>query len=242
METKSPADTTSGAPAAESRGPTRGHGRGWLWLSLAVFGLVAASTLITVSVLAGTYQPLSFGGVGNSAELYPGLPAGPGIQAVNTVGGLHEDFYIPPQRGTFSLFADVTNNGSYAVTIESVSLPAGGPVTLAGPVRYSTPGMGGSIMIPPPTSRVLHNLVLLPDHDLFLGFPVRTWPCAQQYTWVSEPSFIVKMRFALFTHTFAMPWGSLGGSLVMHEPGGRPGDAGIFCLPHAVLPREPAAK
>ena len=242
METKSSAETASGDQAAESPGAARGHGRVWLWWSLAGFGVLAASALITVSVLAATYQPLSFGGTGNSAELYPGLPAGDGIHLVNTVGGLHEDFYIPPQRGTFSLFADITNSGSYAVTIESVSLPTGGPVTLAGPVRYSTPGMGGSIMIPPPISRVLHNVVLRPGHDLFLGFPVRTWPCTQQYGWASESSFTVKMRFAMFTRTVAMPWGSLGDSLVMHSPGGRPGDAGTFCVPHTVLPRQPAAK
>src|SRR5215469_10649011 len=221
METKSSAETASGLQAAESPAPARGRGRVLLWWSLAGFGLLAASALVAVSVLAATYQPLSFGNTENTAELYPGLPAGQGIHAVNTVGGLHEDFYIPPQRGTFSLFADITNSGSYAVTIESVSLPTGGPVTLAGPVRYSTPGMGGSIMIPPPISRVLHNVVLRPGHDLFLGFPVRTWPCTQQYGWASESSFTVKMRFAMFTRTVAMPWGSLGDSLVMHSPGGR---------------------
>ena len=74
---------------------------------------------------------------------------------------------------------------------------------------------------------------------MFLGFPVRTWPCAQQYGWASEPSFNVRMRFALFTRTVAMPWGGLADSLVMHAPGGRPGDAGIVCLPHTTLPRQP---
>jgi len=242
METKSSAETASGVPAAESPVLERGRGRVLWWWSLAGFGVLAVSALIAVSVLAATYQPLSFGGTGNSAELFPGLPAGQGIHPVNTVGGLHEDFYIPPQRGTFSLFVDIYNGGSYAVTIESVSLPSGGPVTLAGPVRYSTPGMGGSDMIPPPISRVLHIVVLRPGQDLFLGFPVRTWPCAQQYGWASEPSFNVKMRFALFTRTVAMPWGSLGDSLVMHAPVGRPGDSGIFCLPHTVLLRQSAAR
>jgi hypothetical protein len=236
METESPTQTASGVPAAETLSPARGRRHVWGW-ALAGFGVLAASALIAVSVLAANYQPLSIGGNGSTAELFPGLPAGQGIHMVNTVGGIHQDFYIPPQRGTFSLLVDITNNGSYAVTIESVSLPAGGPVTLAGPVRYSTPGMGGSNEIPPPVSRVLRDVVLRPGQDLFLGFPVRTWPCAQQYEWTSEPSFNVTMRFALFTRTVAMPWGSLDSSLVMHAPAGRPGDAGTFCLPHTALPK-----
>ena len=122
-----------------------------------------------------------------------------------------------------------------------MSLLVDGPVTLAAPVRYSTPGMRGSNIIPPPVSRVLHNVVLRPGQDLYLGFPARTWPCWQQYSWGSEPSFYVKMRFAIFTRTVAMPWDSLGDSLVMHAPFGRPGDAGIVCLPHTVLPKQPAA-
>jgi len=49
--------------------------------------------------------------------------------------------------------------------------------------------MGGSNEIPPPTSRLLHDVVLLPGHEMFLGFPVRTWPCAQTDIWTGVSSF-----------------------------------------------------
>ena len=103
----------------------------WWWL--AVPGVLVAAALVIVAVLANTYQPLTLGGLGNSAELYPGLPAGVGIHYVNNFGGVSEDIYIPPQRGTFSLFVDIYNNGTYAVTIQSVTVPQ--PLTPAGPVR-----------------------------------------------------------------------------------------------------------
>jgi hypothetical protein len=205
------------------------------WLVAGSAVLVALALLIP-GLLAARYQPISYGSVGNSAELFPGLPGGQGIHPVNDLGGFHEDIYLPPQRGVFSLFADIANNGSYPITIESVALPQGGPI-LAGPVRYSTPGMGGSNEIPPPTSRMLHDVVLLPGHEMYLGFPVRTWPCASRDIWTGLQSFNVRVRFALFTRTVAVPWGDRGDSLIMHEPGGRPGDPDTFCLPHTVLPK-----
>jgi hypothetical protein len=165
--------------------------------------------------------------------------SGQGIHLVNNVGHLHEDFYIPPQRGVFSLFADKRNDGSYPVTIESVTVPAGG-VRLAGPVRYWFPGMGGSDEIPPPSSRVLHDFVLRPGTEMFIGLPVRTWPCARRGFWQAVPSFKVKMRFHGLARSVALPWGLAGDSLIMQQPGGRPGEHGILCLPDTVLPRSPA--
>jgi hypothetical protein len=96
----------------------------WLrWLLLAL-GVLMVATLVILAVLAGSYQPLTYGESENSAMAFPGLPTGQGIHPVNNMGGFSEDFYLPPQRGTFSLFASLGNYGTYPITIESVSLPA----------------------------------------------------------------------------------------------------------------------
>ncbi len=196
---------------------------------------VAVAVVAVAATLAARYQPITYGGLSNSAELFPGLPPGHGIHAVNNLGGFSEDVYIPPQRSAFSLLASLRNNGPYPVTVESVSLPDGGPV-LAAPVRYATPGMGGSNQIPPPLSRILHDVRLGPGQTMFLGFLVRTWPCAQRGTWMRVPSFYVRIGFGPFTGTVPLPWGAEGDSLILHEPGGHPGQPGTFCLPHTTLP------
>ncbi|HEY2549057.1 MAG TPA: hypothetical protein VGI64_00615 [Streptosporangiaceae bacterium] len=201
-------------------------------------GIIAIAGLITIAIAAKHYQPLSYGSSENDAELYPGMPSGQGIRLVNTVGNLHEDFYIPPQRGAFSLFVDVSNNGSYPVTIEAVTVPASG-LRLAGPVRYSVPGMGGSDIIPPPQSRLLHDFVLRPGGEMFIGLLVRTSPCASRDSWQSLPSFKVQMRFLGFTRSVALPWGMQGDSLIMHQPAGGPGDPGTVCLPDTIPPEAP---
>lgn len=162
--------------------------------------------MVTVAILAGTYQPLTFGSTGNSAELYPGLPAGAGIHPVNNFGGVSEDIYIPPQRGTFSLFVDIYNNGTYAVTIQAVTVPR--PLTSAGPVRCSRPPGGNGAPIPPLASHDLHDVRLGPGQEIYVGIPVPTWPCTQIDSFATAlPSFYVMERFAFFTHTAALPWG-----------------------------------
>ncbi len=190
-------------------------------------GLLVAA-LVVVATLAGAYQPLALGGTGNSAELYPGLPAGVGIHPVNNFGGVGEDIYIPPQRGTFSLFVDLYNSGTYAVTIQSVTVPQ--PLTPAGSVRYSRPPGGDGAVIPPPTSRVLRDVRLGPGQEIYVGIPVRTWPCTQIHSAaLTLPSFYVTERFALFTRTVALPWGQQGDRLILYPPVGRPGESGISC-------------
>ena len=205
--------------------------RWWLWALIPV-GL-ACVALVILAVAASRYEPLGFGNTGNSAEAFPGLPTGQGIHLVNTVGELHEDVYIPPQRGTFSLFADVTNNGTHPVTITSVRLPAGSPISLAGPVRYSYMGMGPNPddEMPPPVSRVLHSVVLQPGEQLFLGFPVHMWPCGQKDGWMSLSEFDVTMKYLSFAHTIALPWGMRDDSLIMLPNGGTPGQKDTVCAP-----------
>jgi hypothetical protein len=199
--------------------------------------------LVVLAAVASRYQPIGYGSTSSETEAFPGLPAGKGIRPVNNLGGFHEDIYIPPQRGTFSLFADLRNHGTHPVTIVSVSLGNISGMGLAGPVRYSTPGMGGSNQIPPPTSRVLRDVTLGPGREMFLGFPVHMWPCAQVGGWQGVPDFYVTTRYLMFTHTVAVPWGMQGDSLLMQLPGGRPGQKGVVCAPgttQANLPKVPA--
>jgi hypothetical protein len=238
-------DTETSAPgsAAALDNPRRQspiHRRWWLW-GLAVLG-VACAVVAVLAVVASRYQPVSYGSF--QASAFPGIPSGNGIRAVNNLGGFHEDLYIPPQRGTFGLFADITNNGTYPVTIVSVRLPVGS-LRLAGPVRYSMPGMGGSQQIPPPVSRVLHRVVLQPGQEMFLGFPVWMWPCTAHQGWEGLESFYVKVKYLMFTHTVEVPWGMDGDSLLIRAPGGKPGHKGVTCAPGttlANLPKVPAEK
>jgi hypothetical protein len=193
-----------------------------------------------LAIVAGRYQPVSYGSVSSSIEWFPGLPAGHGIRPVNDLGGAHEDMYIPPQRGVFSLFADLANNGTHPVTIVSVRLPEGSGLFLAAPVRYSVPGTGGSSQISPPVSRVLHEVVLQPGRDLYVGFPVHMWPCTtNDENWETIFSFSVRVRYSIFTHTVEVPWGMKGDSLVVRAPGGRPGQKGATCAPGTTLANLP---
>jgi hypothetical protein len=208
---------------------------------LGAAGLACAAVVIAAAA-ASQYQPLGYGSSGSSIEAFPGIPAGQGIRPVNNLGRFHEDIYIPPQRRVFSLFADIRNNGTHPVTIVSVKL-LDSPFALAGPVRYSTPGMGGSDQSPPPESRVLHDVVLGPGQEMFVGFPVRMWPCAANDGWESIQDFNVTFRYSVFTHTVAVPWGPQGDSLLVRSPGGKPGQKGVICAPgttRANLPKVPA--
>jgi hypothetical protein len=65
--------------------------------------------------------------------------------------------------------------------------------------------MGGSSQIPPPTSRVLRNLELAPGQEMFIGFPMKMWPCAPLGGWQGIPTFTVMTRYLFFTYRrFAM--------------------------------------
>jgi hypothetical protein len=187
--------------------------------------------------MASRYQPVGYGSVGFTS--FPGIPAAKHIRAVNNFGGFHEDLYIPPQRGTFGLFAAIRNNGTHPITIVSARIPREGPLQLAGPVRYSMPGMGGSQAIPPPTSRVLHSVVLPPDQEMYLGFPVWMWLCTSHQGYEGLGSFHVKVKYLMFTHTVALPWGLDGDSLIVSGPGGKPGQKGVTCAPGTTLANLP---
>jgi len=203
----------------------------WRWLVLAVLLIVAAAASVVLS-LADAYRPLAFGEDSTTALAYPGLPAGHGIRTVNTFGGIREDIYIPPQRGTFYLFVSVMNAGSRSVIIENVSLPKESALTVAGPVRYARPGSGNGKLGVPPARRVLHNVGLAPGREILLAIPVRSWPCWTRAFpgFFTVPSFDVSYRFLFFHHVAALPWGMHNDMLIMHAPFGKPGKPGVFCV------------
>lgn len=229
------ADPAVAGPATGRRPAGRRRAIRRLAWGLAGLAALAVAGLITATVAAAHYQPLSFG---NSeyvpVRAAPGLPVGQGITTVNTFGRFREDIYIPPQRGVFSLYVTVENNGSHSVTIVSAAPSAYTP-TLAGPVRYvaSVSQEGRE------TWRVLHDYQLLPGAEVELGMPLRTSPCEQTDGWAAIPYFDVTMRFAGFTHTVQLPWGMSGDALIMRDPGGEPGEPDTFCLPGTVLPPPP---
>jgi hypothetical protein len=206
--------------------------RRYAWVLVPTVPVLVAG--IVLGALANSYQPLTDGPVGDSILAYPGLPSAQGVRTVNTFGGVHDDVYIPPQRGTFYLFADVANYGSRAVAIESVSVPGGGPLSPAGRVLYARPPTtGNGAPGVPPASRILRNVGLAAGQAIFVAIPVRSWPCWQKYTgFTTVPNFYVTYRYLFFTHTVAIPWQMMGNALIeviMHAPGGRPGQPDVVC-------------
>jgi hypothetical protein len=78
---------------------------------------------------------------------------------------------------------------------------------------------------------VLRDVQLGPGQEIYVGIPVRTWPCTQiNSRALALPSFYVTEGFAFFTHTVALPWGMQGDRLILYPPVGRPGESGISCV------------
>jgi hypothetical protein len=107
---------------------------------LAGLGALVVAAMIDLPIAAARYQPLTFGdALTMPVHSLPGLPLGQGITAVNTFAHFREDIYIPPQRGAFSLFVTVANNGTHSVTIASVKPPRF--LKSAGQARYLASGL-----------------------------------------------------------------------------------------------------
>ena len=145
------------------------------------------------------------------------------VRTVNTVGGVHQDLYAPPQRGWFSIEVAVVNGGPFAVTIESVTMPGTG--LLQGKVRSYT---AFSYPRTQPTLRDVRGLVLPPHSALHVGISLRTWPCAQQGAWIRIMGFTVTEKFLGSTRSAVLPFDQEGDSLFVH-PGGRPHEHGVIC-------------
>jgi hypothetical protein len=225
--------TGSGVPGQPPHVRTSRRWRRWhTWILLATVALVALIAVAVVGLRVNSYEPLAYGGDSTYGLAYPGLPAAHGARTVNTFGGVREDVYIPPHRGTFYLFGDVANYGSGAVTIVSVTLPRDTALKLAGHVRYAplpaAEGYGAPSI--PPASHVLRPVTLGAGKDIFVAIPVRAWPCwTKHYGFTTVPNFYVTYRRLFFTHTVAIPWGMHNDELIMHSPGGRPGQPGVVC-------------
>jgi hypothetical protein len=214
-------------PTAAAGSPRRGYKSVWLVGA----GVVALAVLGVLLGRAAVYQPLGRGGLVLDAP-FPGMAPGVGIKVVNNFALLGGDYYVPPQRGEFSFGLSIQNSGSRPVIIEAVTTSVSAadstyPVRLAGPVLYTTDmGRPGT-----PRAHVLRNLTLGPGQGIFIGIPLRTWPCGQTDGWDTDPAFYVRERFLFFTHMVAVPWSMNGAELIMHDPGGKPGDPHTICAP-----------
>jgi len=216
------------APSAGLGAPSSRSGRRRWWAGSSVAATVLIALLGVLLGQAAVYQPLGWG----STSV---MPTGVGIKVVNNFGLLGGDYYVPPERRAFTFGVTLYNSGSRPITITTVTLnPAPvdshGPIWLAGPVLYTTDGnvlgvTGSSGM------HVLHNVTVGPGGSIFVDIPLRTWPCANDEGWSTIPAFYVQEHFLVFHHTVALPWTLQGAKLIMHDPGGAPGDRHSICAP-----------
>jgi hypothetical protein len=223
-----PAQNDGEPPAADPPVQRRRHP--WRRRALIALGALLAAAVTVLGVLAGTYQPLEFGGQwGTGNGYFPGLPSGTGLRSVNTFGDQTGQVYVPPQAGVFTVVESVFNNGPKPVTIEAVSIlspqnqayAAEGespwPVIPAGPVHWTLqiqglphagPGRGTSVA----------GVTLRPGQGLLLGFPLRLSGGGVCYTsggWTGIDTFYVKERFGPFTHGVTVRFPE---PLTMREP------------------------
>jgi hypothetical protein len=232
-------ESPSGGPPAR---PRRHHP--WRRRSLIAAGALLAAAVMVLGILAGTYQPLGFGGQWSTASgsnYFPGLPSGTGLRSVNTFGEHTGQLYVPPQAGVFTVTESIDNNGPEPVTIEAVSIlspqaqadAAGGgspwPLVPAGPVHW-TLQIHGLPHAGPGSGTSVAGVTLPPGQGLLLGFPLRLSGDGICYTsngWTGVNTFYVKERFGPFTHWVTVQFPQ---PLTMHEPP-VPGRAKILTCP-----------
>ena len=190
------------------RSPRR---RRWWLIALGALGV---TFVVVAGVLAGTYQPVGFGG--GSAPEFPGMPAAVGARLVNTFGAVNGETYIPPQRGVFAFTESIQNSGPLAVTIEAVSVaqpqPPGispWPLTPAGQARYFPISQFSG------RGRPVAGLSLKPGQAIYVGIPARMSDRCYFPGWTVLYVFYVEERFLLFTHSVAVP---LARPLILREP------------------------
>jgi hypothetical protein len=172
---------------------------------------------VVLALLAGTYQPIQFGG--ESGGAFPGLPRGTGLRTVDSFGVGDGDLYLPPQRGVFTLTESIYNAGPETVTIQAASILspqaqtdgiAPWPLTPAGQVRWrlESTGLGPAS---PTSGTAIRAVSLVPGQGLVLGIPLRmSGSCYLPGGWQGEDTFYVKERFLFFTYWVAVkvqiPW------------------------------------
>jgi hypothetical protein len=176
--------------------------------------------VVVAAVLAGTYQPVQFGG--SYGGVYPGMPAGVGIRSVNTFGGAVGETFIPPQHGAFTITESIYNAGPRAVTIEAVSFQSpqqagllAWPLIPAGPVHWMLEGYPPHHQPGLFRGTSVTGLSLSPHEALMLGIPLRMPACYVTGAWTTLDAFYVEVRFLGFTHWVPI---ELPSALVMQEP------------------------
>jgi len=203
--------------------PSGGRRRRWRLVLFVVSALVLTAAVF-LATLAGTYQPLRFGGEWGGS--FPGLPSGVGIRTVNTFGIATGDLYVPPQPGPFAIVESIQNSGSYGVTIEALSVQSPSadypawPLAIAGPVLYRPEG--GPLWS---KGQPLLGLSLRPGQAIQVAIPLRQQGACYTQGWVGTSFFYVEEKFLTFEHWVKIP---LGAPLVMHQP--EPPGSGIAQL------------
>lgn len=206
----------------------RGRWRGWLVAGLSVL-LVTA--LVVLAVLAGTYQPIQFGGEWGGR--LAGLPAGTGLRTVNTFGFQTGQIYVPPQLGTFTQVESIANTGPEAVTILAVSIvpPQDQGVVVANGPSPPSPLVGAGRVLGaietftrvPDTIRPAAGLSLGPGQVMRIWIPMRlNGTCYETGSWSEVESFYVEERYLTFTHWVAVPLGFPLLFLFPNDPGTAP--------------------
>jgi hypothetical protein len=205
----------SGPPPADGPAGTarRRHGRWWGWL-VAGLSVLLVTAFVVLSVLAGRYQPIQFGGEWGGG--LAGLPAGTGLRAVNTFGSQTGEIYVPPQIGAFTQVESIANTGPEAVTIVAVSIvspqdqvtiangPPPSPLLPTGQVL----GAIETFTRVPDTIRVAAGLSLGPGQVMRIWIPMRlNGTCYVPQSWTEVDNFYVEERYLTFTHWVAVPLG-----------------------------------
>jgi hypothetical protein len=228
-----PAPNDGNPPSGDRPVQRRRHP--WRRRSLIALGALLAAAVTVLGVLAGTYQPVEFGGQWSTASgsnYFPGLPSGTGLRSVNTFGEQIGQLYVPPQTGVFTVAESIGNNGPKPVTIEAVSIlspqdqanraegESPWPLVPAGPVHW-TLQIQGLPHAGPGSGTSVAGVTLPPHQGLLLGFPLRLSDGGVCYVaggWAGVDTFYVKERFGPFTHWVTVKFPQ---PLTMREPEAR---------------------
>lgn len=205
-------------------------GRRLRWMLLA--GCLATAIVIAGGIVADRYQPLT---VWNGVGGFPGINRPVGTHLVNSFGAQTGELYIPPQHGKFAIPVSLYNTGSFAVTIEDVSLspPNPGyqrPLRTAGTPLYWNWRLYTGFPQRQPPGRPIPGLSLKPGNNngVYIAVLVRTPRCYLPHTGQVISYFYVKERFLVFTRWVRVP---LNEPLLLRAPAPRDSGPGNVCLP-----------
>ena len=213
--------------------------RRWLPRIGIALSLLMAAFLITGTIWAGHYQPVSYGDAGSLCVSGPHLRA----SVVNTTGGMQGQCFIPPQpqeRGSYTIA--LQNTGPFPVTLESISTLPGWPASEAFPMPYR---IAGQPAVRPmysythgkraPRPRPLAGYVLQPggENAVYVQIPLLTAKCWIPHSYLGQDGFWVTEKFLGFTHdsfiTWTSPTDASQGSIISFAAGTPGVDHGVIC-------------